>query len=385
MDHFDDIVRNHRALERGAARIGAVQLSSAAGSLRGLNLGQISQLIAQAEDVVRIYLGPLDDILRQLAGSPLLSQINIVMKDIEDRFRSPELNEAMKLMRELDARYFETLKTLYGAGQSALQLSLQAMNTKWLDSLDTSSSIQGFMSLQAIGYGLRNVPPFDDDFTDALRLDLGDWRGELDLPDSTLLDLQERTSFYEAQGLNPRLTVFPANAFEQAITVAGILDTPPPIIAEYDPSPILGTDKDEEGLRRTVRAYDRLHRFETQIRNFIDGQMTQAIGTNWVTERVPHLIHQEWFEKQQKAADGRNWPLIAYADFSDYETIIVRRDNWRDIFSVVFQNKASIEESFRRLRPIRVCTMHARVITQDDELYLLAETKRILKAIGISV
>ena len=51
--------------------------------------------------------------------------------------------------------------------------------------------------------------------------------------------------------------------------------------------------------------------------------MTQAIGTNWVTERVPHLIHQEWFEKQQKAADGRNWPLIAYADFSDYETIIV--------------------------------------------------------------
>ena len=39
----------------------------------------------------------------------------LVMKDIEHRFRSPEFNEAIKLMRELDARYFETLKTLYGA------------------------------------------------------------------------------------------------------------------------------------------------------------------------------------------------------------------------------------------------------------------------------
>ena len=385
MDHFDDIVRNHRALERGAARIGAVQLSSAAGSLRGLNLGQISQLIAQAEDVVRIYLGPLDDILRQLAGSPLLSQINIVMKDIEDRFRSPELNEAMKLMRELDARYFETLKTLYGAGQSALQLSLQAMNTKWLDSLDTSSSIQGFMSLQAIGYGLRNVPPFDDDFTDALRLDLGDWREELDLPDSTLLDLQERTSFYEAQGLNPRLTVFPANAFEQAITVAGILDTPPPIIAEYDPSPILGTDKDEEGLRRTNRAYDRLHRFETQLRSFIDRVMTQEIGTGWIKQRLPNEIREQWVERQQKDTGETTWPLIAYADFSDYATIICRNDNWREVFAKVFKNKASTQESLHRLYPIRLCTMHARVITQDDELYLHAETKRILKAIGISV
>ena len=80
MEHFDDIDRNYRALERGAARIEAVtrQLikGQAAGSLHGLNLGQISQLIAQAEDAVRIYLGPLDDILRQLEGSPLLSQIN---------------------------------------------------------------------------------------------------------------------------------------------------------------------------------------------------------------------------------------------------------------------------------------------------------------------
>ena len=75
------------------------------------------------------------------------------------------------------------------------------------------------------------------------------------------------------------------------------------------------------------------------------------------------------------------YPLIAYADFADYEQIIVRRDNWKQAFSSVFKRPALVQESFRRLYPIRVCTMHARLITQDDELYLYAETRRLLTAI----
>jgi len=32
--------------------------------------------------------------------------------------------------------------------------------------------------------------------------------------------------------------------------------------------------------------------------------------------------------------------------------------------------------------PIRIATMHARIVTLDDELLLRVETKRVLKAIG---
>ncbi len=46
-------------------------------------------------------------------------------------------------------------------------------------------------------------------------------------------------------------------------------------------------------------------------------------------------------------------------------------------------SKASVQESFRRLYPIRLATMHARLITEDDELYMYVETKRILTAIGV--
>ena len=64
---------------------------------------------------------------------------------------------------------------------------------------------------------------------------------------------------------------------------------------------------------------------------------------------------------------------------------LLENDNWRDLFEAVFVNKNSVQESFRRLYPIRLATMHARLITQDDELYLYVETKRILSAIGINI
>ena len=90
-------------------------------------------------------------------------------------------------------------------------------------------------------------------------------------------------------------------------------------------------------------------------------------------------------DKRQKALDfgEPERPLIAYADFTDYVTIITRKDNWKAVFEDVFRRAESVTESLQRLYPIRICTMHARLITQDDELYLYVETKRILAAIGV--
>jgi hypothetical protein len=99
---------------------------------------------------------------------------------------------------------------------------------------------------------------------------------------------------------------------------------------------------------------------------------------------VPESIRKRWEEKRQTAQETgeAEWPLIAYADFTDYVAIITRKDNWDGVFSSIFKRQTFVQESFQRLYPIRICTMHARIITQDDELYLFVETKRLLKAIG---
>lgn len=115
--------------------------------------------------------------------------------------------------------------------------------------------------------------------------------------------------------------------------------------------------------------------------------MTASFGKSWIKHRVPGPMRQRWCEKHESSRDEGEpeRPLIAYADFTDYEPIIVRGDNWKQVFAPIFRRKTLVQESLQRLYPIRVCTMHARFITQDDELYLLAETRRILRAMGIQI
>ncbi len=53
--------------------------------------------------------------------------------------------------------------------------------------------------------------------------------------------------------------------------------------------------------------------------------------------------------------------------------------NWNAAFAPFFKRQESVRESFQRLYPIRLDTAHARLITQDDELLLYVEVKRLVK------
>ena len=159
-----------------------------------------------------------------------------------------------------------------------------------------------------------------------------------------------------------------------------------PCCPDYSRDTDADHEDEEAGFARTNAAHDRLQRFETHIRRFIELQLRDGIsGENWMKERVPPQIRKDWQEKRQRARDSGepDRPAIAYADFTHYKQIILRRDNWRDVFASVFKRETLVQESFQRLYPIRVCAMHARIVTQDDEVYLYVETKRLLAAIGI--
>jgi hypothetical protein len=223
------------------------------------------------------------------------------------------------------------------------------------------------------------MPTFDDKIADILRMQLGDWRSRITWPGDIFENPIARSFFYEYQGLNLSLTEFPAEAFQEGLSIVGLRDTEPSEESETEKSLF-----DEDGLLRTNQAHDRLQRFEIVLRHFIDKRMVAAFGPVWIKQRIPGDMQNNWQKKKESAREAGEpeRPLIEYADFTDYTTIIVKNDNWKAIFQPFFKRKNLVEESFQRLYPIRICTMHARIITQDDELYLYAETKRILKAIG---
>jgi len=343
------------------------------------------------EQMMRAALGPAEELRRTGsldAASRLAAQfkpVQAVLAEIEKRFRLPELGEAARVFREMNNTGIASILKRYHEEESGIQRALEAMQSPWLDRQNIARSFEGLSGLQSIGHALSSLPSFDEKLTETLRIDLGDWRPNISWPEDIFIDPLARTDFYTARGFNAALTTFPSDAFEEGIELAKLASPLLSSHAFYDPdSDDQDGDTEEIDLTRTNVAHDRLQRFETKLRQFINRIMTEAFGNDWIKHRTPGNLRRAWLDKKQKALDSgeREHPLLAYADFTDYLDIIIRKDNWNEVFKPYFRRRESIQESFQRLYPIRICTMHARLITQDDELYLHVEIKRILKAIG---
>lgn len=297
------------------------------------------------------------------------------------RFRLPELEALTALQKSLTQPSILDTLDRYRLEADIVSRAMAEMKSPWLDLQNQLGSVAALTELHGMGHVLATLPSFNDHVTTALRVDLGDWRGPLALDPPALLDPVTRSEFYIARGFDPALTDFPAPAFRDGLASAGL----------YEPTEVTDTepegDEAEAGFMRTNEAHDRLMRFEYRLRLFIDESMTLAIGQDWIRHRVPEPLRTAWEDKKKRglAAGEAEQPLIAYADFTDYVAIIIRRDNWRDVFGDLFQHKPSVEESFRRLYPVRICTMHARPITADDALFLLVELKRLSKAMGFDL
>ena len=331
----------------------------------------------------RGMLGPLEE-LRRAGIFDVDPRWQQAVDDFHARFRLPEMTGTARLIEEWRANSISGTLAKFADLDTSLQRAMESMRTPWLDVQETIRSMGGFVELQGIGHALASMPSFGDSLSSALRIDLGDWRDPIIWRPEILTDLADRSDFYVSLGFDQALTDFPAPAFEQSVRIAGLRREPPPLVDLYGaPVPRSADNDEEEGLTRTNMAHDWLLRLETQVRGFIDEQMTRAFGADWAKHRLPKDLYEKWQEKKRAAllAGSREWPLISYADFTDYELVICKRDNWREVFAPFFDRPESVRETFQRLYPIRLDTMHARPITQDDELLLYVETRRLVRVI----
>lgn len=351
---------------------------------------KIAEDMKRHEEVLNTAYGPMEELRRSGAFAALAEQGGAIaelqkkLALLNERFKLPELKLATKLMEIYRADHASELVKHFKNHPDYLRRATEAIRSPWLDMQAQMRSIGAFADIQSMGFALQSIPAFDDHLTELLRVDLGDWQDRINFPKRILDDPLERSAFYKERGFNPALTAFPTDAFIESLDIAGLRGAPPPIIELYDYEEVTKEDEQEESFARTNAAHDRLQRFETQLRQFIDGQMSKKFGDKWVKQRIPKAMRDSWIEKREKArANGEiDRPLIAYADFSDYLPIITQKNNWNDLFKAVFLRPTFVQESFQRLYPIRICTMHARMITQDDELFLYVEIKRVLSAIG---
>jgi hypothetical protein len=333
-------------------------------------MGPIEEVCRQQE-LLRKAIGPMEEARQTFAGYAA-------------RFHLPAVTETARLLQQVRMDPLKDMLAGFAQKESSLRRAMESMRTPWLDMQEQLRSVRGFAGLQSIGVALRSMSPFNEALAACVRDGVGDWRDTITWPRDIATNPTARSEFYAGLGFNHALTDFPAPAFEQGLDIAGLRREPPPLIRLYG-APIASSEDDieEENLARTNTAHNWLLRLETQLRGFIDKAMTREFGANWPKKRLPNGLYDRWEEKKQKAvqAGPREWPLIAYADFTDYEQVICKGDNWRQVFQAFFIRIEGVRESLQRLYPIRLDTMHARPITQDDELLLFVETRRLVKAI----
>lgn len=362
--------------------------------------------IANQLKVQSFAVGGLQDILRniELSGaSKLAREMSGVMgasKHIDSLARMGQAAHLSNFhavqFQRIDASVLAKVVDSYNFGLKAKVLShdglfkkevlnaMSSMRTPWVDMHNSMRSISGFIELQAIGKTLANKATYTQKVSSILRHELGDWRDKITWSNTVLAQSDGRSAFYVKMGFDNSLTAFPPAAFSQAIKLVGIRQAPPRSIPTYgEQTEIDQIDIEEQDYVRSNKAHDRLFRLETRLRRFIDKKMSNTFSKNWPKHQLPNGVYEKWFEKRRTAINSGciEKPLIAYADFTDYAILICRKDNWEQVFRIVFKRQESVRETFNRLYPVRHATMHARAITQDDELYLYAEERRLYSAI----
>lgn len=307
--------------------------------------------------------------------------------DFERLFRAPVTKDIESLrMLAKPTLSSVVLKRQLSPGVNSVIDSLASMRARLIDTQDSERSIAAFTELHSVGAALHRLDAFGHDITRGLRVDLGDWR-ELPKFDPTLvLEPVARTELYVAQGLDERLTDFPEEAYSASLAASGLGEDYSLINLREDFLPRESSPAEKAATQRNVFGYEALLKFEQTLRDFLDRVMTMKYGRDWPKQRIHGDRLKLWKEAALAAAEtGRPTArLIDYADFTDYERIIVRNDNFTEVFAPVFSSKQRVIESFNRLYPLRLATMHARTLTKEDVLYLVAETCRILQAISKS-
>lgn len=365
-------------------------LMTALGWQESTGVSAVLESMRMHDFTTRASIGPIAD-LKHLGffdtQTDYLRQLGItqqVLASFDARFGIPEAAEMTRLASLFQVS--EAAKTFAPFADSSLSVlrAMEQMKTPWLEMANPAISASAFAAIQEMGSALTHIKAYDADLSSALRVELGDWRHPIDWPDAIFSDLEARSNFYASLGVNTALTNMPMPAFREALGMAELWGPPPVLIERYqEVEPEESENLDEAGFARTNEAHDRLQRLESQLRKFIDDILTLEAGPNWTKHRLHPNLLEEWREKKQRAQQhiDLDLPLIAYADFTDYERVICRKDNWR-LFEMYFGRPESVRESLQRLYPIRIDTMHSRLITQDDELFLVVECKRLMKAMG---
>lgn len=133
--------------------------------------------------------------------------------------------------------------------------------------------------------------------------------------------------------------------------------------------------------------YDLLYKIEVGLREFMIETLEVEAGSKWWKQRLPSDV-KDTSKRGLQSERGAKWSEIVphhpiyYTDFPDLKKIIIRNDNWRDIFQPIFEREDILAATLSELEPIRNKIAHNRKATKADLAIVRAAYKKIVTPIG---
>jgi hypothetical protein len=117
-----------------------------------------------------------------------------------------------------------------------------------------------------------------------------------------------------------------------------------------------------------LQAYEALYNIENSIRELIILKLSEIAGPYWYKSRLPGDVLNSYrqglrYEKSQFSLHFVPHHPIYYTDFPDLRKVVVRDDNWNDVFKELFKRKDIFEATLSQLEPIRNKIAHNRRVS----------------------
>lgn len=123
--------------------------------------------------------------------------------------------------------------------------------------------------------------------------------------------------------------------------------------------------------QENLTAFQLLFTIEVGIRELIIRELSSRYGVKWWKSRLPADVIEKYkngisSEKSIKWIQLVPHHPIYYTDFPDLRKVIVRNDNWREVFFSIFKNDTAFSGIFAQIEPIRNKVAHHRKISEGD-------------------
>ena len=257
--------------------------------------------------------------------------------------------------------------------QNELASRLTGLTIPWALEDHPALSVMGLVRLAGMRDIVTEADPYTMPASGLYRHELGE-----PLPFDPEVAPEEREAAAMDSGMNPEVVAFPPVAYPRVLVVAGFKFGLPALDAPASDG------GDTTGIFHPHHR-ELLDQVEHRLRKLVAKELRRVAGSRWIRRRVSENTRDKWDRRKQEDQDrrGDSYALIHYADLMDMSDIICRRDNWNDVFSAIFKDRADFQVGMRRLNPIRHAIAHGRPLVRTDQLALCAEAARLLRALGV--